>query len=67
YVAAPARRGDGLREPRVAAADVQLAVRGGAWHDGPERARGTARDKRPPGTRDAAIGVRPVRLLPAAR
>ncbi|MFN9276922.1 MAG: bifunctional serine/threonine-protein kinase/formylglycine-generating enzyme family protein [Planctomycetota bacterium] len=67
YEAAPARRGDGLREPRVAAADVQHAVRGGAWHEGPDRARCTARDKRPPGTRDAAIGVRPVRLLPEAR
>jgi serine/threonine protein kinase len=67
YEAAPARRGDGLREPKVTAAEMQFAVRGGAWHEGPDRARCTARDKRPPGTRDAALGVRPVRLLPNGR
>jgi serine/threonine protein kinase/formylglycine-generating enzyme required for sulfatase activity len=67
YDLAPARRGDGLRQPKVAAGELQHVVRGGAWHEGPDRARCTARDRRPPATRDAAIGMRPVRLLTTPR
>jgi formylglycine-generating enzyme required for sulfatase activity len=60
------RRGDGLRQRRVtvgADRDERRVVRGGAWHQGPSRARTTARDGRPPETRDAAIGIRPMRVL----
>jgi len=62
------RSGDGLRERAVPRrGDEQRVVRGGAWHQGPEHARTTARDGRPPAVRDAAIGMRPVRSLRSSR
>jgi formylglycine-generating enzyme required for sulfatase activity len=66
YADSETRRGDGLRQRRGAIAvggDELRVVRGGAWHQGVERARTTARDGRPPQTRDGAIGIRAVRLL----
>ncbi|HEB51793.1 MAG TPA: hypothetical protein ENI87_00920, partial [bacterium] len=63
YDAFPARNGDGLRarpQPREGARRV---VRGGSIATGVIRARSTARDRRPPDTRDGAIGVRPARAI----
>jgi formylglycine-generating enzyme required for sulfatase activity/serine/threonine protein kinase len=58
------RRGDGLRERPAPRTGEELRVaRGGAWHQPPERARTTARDARPPSTRDATIGLRAARPL----
>jgi len=66
YEDSTVRRGDGLRQRRLASGtptDEWRVVRGGAWHQGPVRARTTARDGRPPATRDAAIGIRPARTI----
>jgi serine/threonine protein kinase/formylglycine-generating enzyme required for sulfatase activity len=62
------RHGDGLRERKVPRHGEELrVVRGGAWHQGPQFARATARDARSPASRDATIGVRPVRPLRTTR
>lgn len=67
YDAAAPRRGDGLRTPKPGSSEPLQVVRGGMWHEGPERARSTARGRQAPGTRDAALGARPARSLPPAR
>jgi serine/threonine protein kinase/formylglycine-generating enzyme required for sulfatase activity len=58
------RRDDGLRTRAVRRLGGEVrAVRGGSWLQGPLHARSTARDGRPPMTRDGALGVRAVRVL----
>jgi formylglycine-generating enzyme required for sulfatase activity len=65
YADFPARQRDGLRLRESTASEAMRAVRGGAFHQGALGCRTTARDSRLPVTRDAAIGVRPVRALDA--
>ncbi|MEO6593287.1 MAG: formylglycine-generating enzyme family protein, partial [Planctomycetota bacterium] len=61
------RSGDGLHVSPEAGTQAPRAVRGGFCHDGPIAARSTARDARPPTTRDSTIGLRLVRMLRAMR
>ncbi len=64
YADSTPRRGDGLRQRTIARQGDELrVVRGGAWHQGPEFARTTARDGKSPSSRDTTVGLRPVRRL----
>jgi formylglycine-generating enzyme required for sulfatase activity len=64
YEDSTARRGDGLRTHAAGASGEELRVlRGGAFYEGPQAARVTARAGKPPTTRSFGIGVRPVRRL----
>ena len=67
YAQSSPQRGDGLRSPKRGSDETLQVVRGGAWNEGPERARSTARSRQAPTTRDSALGVRPARLLPSTR
>jgi serine/threonine protein kinase len=55
--------GDGLRQRPDTPTDARRVVRGGACFQGPLAARSAAREARSPTARDAAIGLRPIRLL----
>jgi serine/threonine protein kinase len=68
YADSVAQRGSGERTARFErpAGDLR-AVRGGSWLTGPLGTRATARDGRPAEWRDAAIGVRPIRMLLTGR
>ncbi|MCU0864553.1 MAG: protein kinase [Planctomycetes bacterium] len=63
-----ARRGDGRRQAKFDHTPSDLrAVRGGSWLTGPLGTRASARAARPVTWRDAALGVRPLRMLVAGR
>ncbi|HEX5054511.1 MAG TPA: bifunctional serine/threonine-protein kinase/formylglycine-generating enzyme family protein, partial [Planctomycetota bacterium] len=57
------RVGDGLHNQADLPAGAPRVVRGGACHQGPFAARSSARDARPPATRDSTIGLRAARML----
>ena len=63
YVDFEARSGDGLRARQTTTTKARRVVRGGGTHSGSLGCRSTARESHDPSSRDAAIGIRPVRSI----
>ncbi|MCA8953066.1 MAG: protein kinase [Planctomycetes bacterium] len=63
YDACEARDGDGLRQRDGGDGRAPRAVRGGSCFGNPLATRSSARDSRPPDTREPGIGIRPIRRI----